>query len=314
MGSLSPSAPFLSIVVPCYNEEKAVSPFFEEAIKTGAALNAPFELIFVDDGSNDGTLKIMREIAERDARVHYLSFARNFGKEAATLAGLQAARGEYIVTMDVDGQDPLSLIPEMLKAVVSGECDCAGTRRVDRGGEPPIRSFFARRFYKLMKKCSDIDMVDGARDFRLMNRKCLDAFLSLPERNRFSKGIVSWMGFKTKWFEYNNIERVSGGTKWSLGKLFSYAFDGMMAFSSKPLVLASVLGICSFIAALALVAFIVIRKLVFGDPVDGWALTVCIILLCSGVQLFTIGILGQYIAKTYTEVKQRPHFIIKESK
>jgi glucosyltransferase len=283
-------------------------------MKTGVSLNVQFELIFVDDGSKDDTLKILREIAERKERAHYISLSRNFGKEAAILAGLQAARGEYIVTLDVDGQDPLFLIPEMLKAVAGGECDCAGARRVDRVGEPPIRSFFARRFYKLMKRFADIDVVDGARDFRLMSRKCLDALLSLPERNRFSKGILPWIGFKTKWFEYKNIERLSGKTKWSFWKLFLYALDGMIAFSSKPLAIASVLGFFLFIIALALIIFIVIRKLTFGDPVDGWASTVCIILLCSGIQLFTTGILGQYIAKTYTEVKQRPHFIIKEAK
>ncbi|MDR0320487.1 MAG: glycosyltransferase family 2 protein [Treponema sp.] len=311
-----PSSPdvVLSIIVPCYNEEKAVSVFFDDVIKTGASLKVPFELIFIDDGSKDDTLRILREIAARDASLHYISLSRNFGKEAATLAGLQSARGEYIVTLDVDGQDPLSLIPEMLNSVVSGECDCAGARRVDRLGEPPVRSFFARRFYKLIKKFADIDVVDGARDFRLMSRKCLDALLSLPERNRFSKGILPWIGFKTKWFEYKNIERVSGKSKWSFWKLFLYALDGMIAFSSKPLAIASVMGFFLFIAALALIVFIVIRKLTFGDPVDGWASTVCIILLCSGIQLFTMGILGQYMAKTYTEVKQRPHFIIKEAK
>jgi glycosyltransferase involved in cell wall biosynthesis len=202
----------------------------------------------------------------------------------------------------------------MLKAVASGECDCAGARRINRTGEPVIRSFFARRFYKLMKKFSDIEIVDGARDFRLMNRKCLEAFLSLPERNRFSKGIFLWTGFKTKWFEYENIERTKGKTKWSFWKLFFYAVDGMLAFSSKPLAIASVLGILLFLASLALIVFIVIRKLILGDPVDGWASIVCIILFCSGIQLFTTGILGQYIAKTFTEVKQRPHFIVKESK
>jgi glycosyltransferase involved in cell wall biosynthesis len=307
-------SPLISLVVPCYNEERAVSVFFEEAMKTGVSLNVPFELIFIDDGSKDDTLKILREISARDSRIHYLSFSRNFGKEAATLAGFQAARGEYIVTLDVDGQDPLYLIPEMLKAVASGEYDCAGTRRVDRMGEPPIRSFFARCFYKLMKKFADIDVVDGARDFCLMSRKCLDALLSLPERNRFSKGILPWIGFKTTWFEYKNIERSTGKSKWSFWKLFLYALDGMIAFSSKPLAIASVLGIFLFIAALALIVFIIIRRLTFGDPVDGWASTVCIILLCSGIQLFTIGILGQYMAKIYTEVKQRPHYIVKETK
>jgi glycosyltransferase involved in cell wall biosynthesis len=305
---------YLSVVVPCFNEEKAIPLFFDTAMKTISSLNEQFELIFVDDGSNDGTLNVLREISGRETRLHYISFSRNFGKEAAILAGLQAARGEYTVTLDVDGQDPFSLVPEMLKAVVSGECDCAGARRINRAGEPVIRSFFARRFYGLMKIFSDIEVVDGARDFRLMNRKCLSALLSMPERNRFSKGIFPWTGFNTKWFEYKNVERTKGRSKWSFWKLFFYAVDGMIAFSSKPLAIASVIGILFFLASLALVAFIVIRKLIWGDPVDGWASTVCIILLCSGVQLFTTGILGQYIAKTYTEVKQRPHFIVKEAK
>jgi glycosyltransferase involved in cell wall biosynthesis len=305
---------YLSVVVPCFNEDKVIPAFFDTAIKTCASLDIQFEIIFVDDGSNDDTLKILQDISNMETGTHYISFSRNFGKEAAILAGLQTARGEYIVTLDVDGQDPLYLVPKMLEAVASGECDCAGARRVNRTGEPVIRSFFARRFYGLMKKFSGIEVVDGARDFRLMNRKCLSAFLSLPERNRFTKGIFPWMGFKTKWFEYENIERTKGKTKWSFWKLFFYAFDGMIAFSSKPLAIASVLGILLFLVSLALIVLIVIRKLIWGDPVDGWASTVCIILLCSGIQLFTTGILGQYIAKTYTEVKQRPHFIVKEAK
>jgi glycosyltransferase involved in cell wall biosynthesis len=228
------------------------------------------------------------------------------------LAGLQAAQGEYIVTLDADGQDPPSLIPQMLEAVVSGEYDCTGTRRVNRIGEPPIRSYFARCFYALMKKIADIEVVDGARDFRLMNRRYLDALLALPERNRFSKGIFPWIGFKTKWFEYENIERTVGKTKWSFWKLFLYSLDGIIAFSTKPLAIASIIGILLFIAALSFIVFVIIRRIVWGDPVDGWASTVCIILFCSGIQLFTTGILGQYIAKIYTEVKHRPHFIIKE--
>jgi glycosyltransferase involved in cell wall biosynthesis len=305
---------YLSVVVPCFNEENVLPVFFDEAIKICVSLNVQFEIIFVDDGSNDGTLNILRKISGHETKTHYISFSRNFGKEAAILAGLQSARGEYIVTLDVDGQDPLYLVPEMLRAVVAGECDCAGARRVNRAGEPVVRSFFARRFYRFMKKFSGIDVVDGARDFRLMNRKCLEALLSLPERNRFSKGIFPWMGFNTKWFEYENIERTKGKTKWSFWKLFLYASDGMIAFSSKPLAIASVIGILLFLASLVLIVFIVIRKLLWGDPVDGWASLVCIILLCSGIQLFTTGIVGQYIAKTYTEVKQRPHFIVKEAK
>lgn len=305
---------YLSIVVPCYNEETTVRLFYDEAIKIDATINGKLELIFIDDGSSDNTLKILRQIAEQDDRAHYISFSRNFGKEAALLAGLQAAQGDYIATMDVDGQDPLFLINKMLETVVSGEYDCAGTRRVNRTGEPPIRSFFARRFYELMKKITDIDIVDGARDFRLMNRKYLKALLMLPERNRFSKGIFPWLGFKIKWFEYENIERTTGKTKWSFWKLFLYSFDGIIAFSVKPLAIASMLGILLFLISFAFILFIIIRRLIYGDPVDGWASTVCIILFCAGLQLFTIGILGQYMAKTYTEVKQRPHFIIKENK
>ncbi|GBU22059.1 glycosyl transferase [Fibrobacteres bacterium R8-0-B4] len=307
------SAPLVSLVVPCYNEEEVVSVFHEEAVKALAAIGGRFELIFVDDGSNDGTLDVLRRISSASPdSVRYLSFSRNFGKEAAILAGLQAARGEYIVTIDADGQDPPSLIPQMLECVMSGEYDCAATRRVNRVGEPPIRSFFARCFYSIMKKITDIEIVDGARDFRLMNRKYLDALLELSERNRFSKGIFPWIGFKTKWFEYENIERKEGRTKWSFWKLFLYSLDGIIAFSSKPLAVASVFGVLMFIAAVTSIVLIVVRKLVWGDPVSGWASTVCVILFCSGIQLFTIGVLGQYMAKIYTEVKQRPHYVIRE--
>jgi len=304
---------YLSLVVPCYNEETSIPAFHEEAVKICMSINQQFEIIFVDDGSTDNTLRILRQLANQDARIHYISLSRNFGKEAALFAGLQAARGEYIVTLDVDGQDPPSLIPQMLEAVTSGEYDCAGARRVDRMNEPPIRSFFARRFYALMKKVSDIEVVDGARDFRLMNRKYLAALLTLQERNRFSKGIFPWIGFRTKWFEYKNIERKAGKTKWSFWKLFLYSLDGIIAFSSKPLAIASVMGVLLFLAAISFIVVIIIRKLVWGDPVSGWASTVCIILFCSGVQLFTTGILGQYAAKIYTEVKQRPQYIIREA-
>jgi len=303
---------YLSIVVPCFNEEANVPLFYEETVKIFAESDRPFEFIFVDDGSKDNTLKILRQLASQDGRVHYISFSRNFGKESAMLAGLRNASGQFTVIMDIDLQDPPSLIPQMLEAVVSGEYDCAGTRRINRVGEPPVRSFLARRFYAFMKKISDIDIVDGARDFRLMNRKYLEALLELPERNRFSKGIFPWIGFKTRWFEYENIERTAGKTKWSLGKLFLYSFDGIIAFSSKPLAIASILGILLFSVALLSVVFIVIRKIIWGDPVDGWASTASIILFCSGIQLFTIGILGQYMAKTYTEVKQRPQYIVQE--
>ena len=246
--------------------------------------------------------------------IYYISFSRNFGKEAALIAGLQTAKGNYIATIDVDGQDPPSLIPEMLKVVITGEYDCAGTRRVNRIGEPPIRSFFAKCFYTLMKKITDIEIVDGARDYRLMNRNYLEAILLLQEKNRFSKGIFPWVGFKIKWFEYKNIERLSGKTKWSFWKLLLYSLDGITAFSSKPLAIASLMGILIFLASIAIIVFLFIRRIVWGDPVDGWASTVCIILFCSGIQLFTVGILGQYVAKIYTEVKNRPHYIIKEAK
>ncbi len=304
---------YLSLVVPCYNEEEVILQFYSDTVKICESINKPFELVFVDDGSKDATLEILRQIARNDTRIHYISFSRNFGKEAAMLAGLQAARGIYIAILDADGQDPPALIPQMLEAVASGEYDCAGTRRVNRTGEPLIRSFFARRFYRLMKKITDINIVDGARDFRLMNRRYAEALLTLPERNRFSKGIFPWIGFNVKWFEYENIERTAGGTKWSFWKLLAYSFDGITAFSSKPIVIVSVLGMVFFLIALAMIVFIIIRRLVYGDPVAGWASTICIILFCSGIQLFTTGILGQYIAKTYTETKQRPHYIIREA-
>jgi len=305
---------YLSLVVPCLNEEISIPVFYEEAVKICVSINEQFEIIFVDDGSKDNSLNILHQLVNQDARVHYISLSRNFGKEAALLAGLQTAQGEYIATLDVDGQDPPSLIPQMLEAVISGEYDCAGTRRVNRIGEPPIRSFFARLFYAIMKKITDIEIVDGARDFRLMNRKYLDALLTLPERNRFSKGIFPWIGFKTKWFEYENIERKTGKTKWSFWKLFVYSLDGIIAFSGRPLAIASVTGVLFFIASLLFIIFIVIRRLIWGDPVSGWASTICIILFCSGIQLFTTGIFGQYLVKTYTEVKQRPHYIIREAK
>jgi glycosyltransferase involved in cell wall biosynthesis len=272
------------------------------------------EFVFVDDGSIDGTAETLRGLAASDGRVHFIVFSRNFGKEAALLAGLQKARGAFIATLDADLQDPPSLIPQMLEAVESGEYDCAGTRRVTRKGEPAVRSFFARHFYRIMARLADIEVVDGARDFRLMNRRYVDAILSLPERGRFSKGIFPWVGFRTKWFEYENIRRSAGETKWSFWQLFLYSLDGIIAFSAKPLAAASVLGTALFLLSLLFIGFIVARKLLFGDPVSGWASTVCIVLFCSGLQLFTSGILGAYLAKVHTEVKQRPHYIVREEK
>jgi glycosyltransferase involved in cell wall biosynthesis len=306
----------LSIVVPCFNEEGAVGLFYDEALRSleGRETIKDLEFIFVDDGSRDGTLKKIKEYAARDSRVHYISFSRNFGKEAALLAGLAASRGKFVATLDADLQDPPALIPQMLETVSGGEYDCAATRRVTRKGEPLIRSFFARCFYQLMAKAAEIEVVDGARDFRLMSRVYVDALLSLRERNRFSKGIFPWIGFKTKWFEYENIERSVGVTKWSFWKLVMYAFNGIVAFSSKPLAIASVAGFLFFLASLVLISVIVIKKLAgYSVNVDGWASTACIILFTSGIQLFSMGILGQYLAKTYTEVKGRPHYIIREA-
>ena len=305
---------FISLVIPCFNEEAAIPFFYDEAVKVLTALKQQFAMIFIDDGSKDNTLITLQQLADQDERIHYISFSRNFGKEAAMLAGLQTAQGEYVVTMDVDGQDPPSLIPQMLEAVASDEFDCAGARRVSRIGEPPIRSFFARRFYALIKKITDIDVVDGVRDFRLMNRKYLEALLSLQERNRFSKAIFPWIGFKTKWFEYENIKRTAGITKWSFWKLFLYSLDGIIAFSTKPLALASLSGVLFFIASFAGIILIVVNKFVMHLPDTGWSTMVVIILFVSGIQLFTIGIMGQYLAKTYTEIKQRPHYVIREKR
>ena len=309
---------YLSIVVPCYNEEATLPLFYEEMKKQISSLIETgileeYEFVFVDDGSKDSTASILRDLAFHDERVHYIIFSRNFGKEAAMFAGLQKAYGQYVVTLDADLQHPPALIPQMLDAVRSGEFDCAGALRT-RKGDPPIRSFFARNFYRFMAKLNDIEMIDGAGDFRLMNRAYIEAVLSLHERNRFSKGIFPWVGFKTKWIEYENVNRVAGETKWSFYKLLLYSLDGITAFSSKPLAFASICGLAAFLLSLLFIIFIVVRRIVWGDPVAGWASTICVILLLSGIQLFSIGILGQYLAKTYTEVKQRPHFIVREQK
>ena len=272
------------------------------------------EFVFVDDGSIDGTLEVLEELAQKDTRVHFLSFSRNFGKEAALYAGLSKASGEFSALMDADLQDPPSLLPEMLKALEMEGYDCAATRRSTRKNEPPVRSFFARKFYKIMGKMSDVPVVDGARDFRLMTRQYKDSVLSLCERNRFTKGIFPWVGFKTKWFSYENIERVAGKTKWSFWKLFLYSIDGIIGFSTKPLAFSAVLGVLAIFIALALVAFIAVRRLVFGDPVQGWASTVCIIVFLSGLQLSSLGITGLYISKIYTEIKSRPLYIIKKER
>ena len=305
----------ISLLVPCYNEQEALPLFYAEANRiTKEMPQAAFEFVFVNDGSRDATLDVMRTLAEQDERVHYLSFSRNFGKEAAMLAGLETAQGDYVAVMDADMQDPPSLLPEMYACVSSGTYDCAATRRVTRKGEPPIRSFFARMFYKLINKMSKTEIVDGARDFRLMTRQMVDAILSMKEYNRFSKGIFGWVGFHTKWIEYVNVERVAGETKWSFWKLFVYSLDGITAFSTMPLSIAAFAGLFFCAVAFIMIVFTVVRAAIWGDPVSGWPSLVCIILMVGGIQLFCVGILGQYLAKAYMEVKQRPQYIIKEQK
>lgn len=307
----------LSIVVPCYNEQEALPYFYKEICRVAeemkASHGADFEFIFVDDGSKDKTLSIARELHKQDERVRYISFSRNFGKEAGILAGLKAAKGDYVAMMDADLQDPPALLPQMLDALLKEDYDCAATRRTNRKGEPPIRSFFARMFYKIINRLSDADIVDGARDYRLMRRRMVDAILALPEYNRFSKGIFGWVGFKTKWLEYVNVERVAGETKWSFWKLFLYSLEGIVAFTTAPLALASLIGIIFCVLAFVMILFIIVRTLLFGDPTSGWPSLVCIIFLCSGVQLFCMGVLGQYLAKTYMEVKHRPVYIVRET-
>ena len=311
----------ISLVVPCYNEEESLPIFYKEASKIaqqmGISHGADFEFIFVDDGSKDHTLQIARELHRKDARVRYISFSRNFGKEAGIYAGLKAAKGDYVATMDADLQDPPSLLPEMWKTIKESEgkedYDCVATRRVNRAGEPPIRSFFARMFYKIINKMSSTEIVDGARDFRLMKRKMVDAILKDAEYNRFTKGIYSWVGFHTKWIAFENVERSAGETKWSFWKLFLYSIEGILAYSTAPLAIASVFGIVfcgvSFISMLV----IIIRALAFGDPVAGWPSLVTIIFFLGGIQLLCLGIMGLYLSKTYLETKKRPIYIVRES-
>lgn len=303
----------LSIIVPCYNEEATVDTFYAHASAVCAALEGlETEFLFVDDGSTDGTLDIVRRLAADHAGVRWLSFSRNFGKEAAMYAGLEHARGDLVAVMDVDLQDPPELLPELLEAVESGEYDCAAVRRVDRKGEPPIRSWFARQFYKLINRVSRTEIVDGARDFRLMTRQMVDAILRLGEYNRFSKGIFSWVGFRTKWVETVNVERSGGESKWSFFKLLIYALDGIIAFSTAPLAVASILGLALCAASFFAIIFVIVRQLLWGGSAFGWPSLVCIILFLAGIQLFCMGILGQYLAKTYLEVKKRPIYILRE--
>ena len=305
----------VSIIVPCYNEEAVLPLFLEEIRKTEEELSAlwgcGFELLFVDDGSKDGTLEVLRKASGEGVR--YLSFSRNFGKEAAMYAGLQHSRGDYVVLMDADLQHPPSMLGEMYAALQEGQWDCAAARRVSRAGEPPIRSFFARRFYGLINRISDTEIVDGACDFRMMTRRMVDAILSLGEYNRFSKGIFSWVGFRTKWLPYENVERAAGETKWSFWSLLLYSIQGIIGFSTAPLALASMLGVILCVLSLLMVAYIVVKTLLFGDPVSGWPSLACMVMFVGGMQLFCTGILGQYLAKTYLEVKRRPIYVLAET-
>lgn len=304
----------ISVVVPCYNEEPVLGRFYEEINKVSQEMpEVDFEFVFVDDGSRDGTLVEIKKLREKDRRVRFVSFSRNFGKEAGILAGLQYAKGDYVATMDADLQDPPRLLPEMYSYVKDGEYDSVATRRVNRKGEPPIRSFFARMFYKLINKMSKIEMVDGARDFRLMSRKMVDAIISVPEYNRYSKGLFSFVGFKTKWIEYENVQRAAGETHWSFWKLFVYAIDGILAYSTMPLAIASVLGLLVCFVAFVMIVVIIVKTLMFGDPVGGWPSTICIVLMMGGLQLLALGVIGQYLAKTYLETKRRPVYIVRET-
>ena len=304
----------ITVIVPCYNEQEALPYFYEEITRIAGIMNQnEFEFLFVNDGSKDKPLDILRELHKKDNRVRYISFSRNFGKEAGMYAGLEHAEGDYIAIMDADMQDPPDMLPELLEAIEKEGYDCAATRRTTRKGEPPIRSFFARRFYKLINKMTTVEIVDGARDFRLMTRQMADAVLSMKEYNRFSKGIFSWVGFKTKWFEYVNRERVAGETKWSFWKLFLYSIEGILAFTTAPLAIASVVGFILFLLSIIYAIFIVVKTLIWGDPVSGFPTLVCLMVFIGGIQLLVMGILGQYLAKSYLETKNRPIYIIKET-
>ena len=304
----------ISIVVPCFNEEEALPVFYREMKKEEKKMrNVSFEYILVDDGSHDHTLDVMKKLSLKDESVYYLSFSRNFGKEAAMYAGLSKASGDYVTIMDADLQDPPFLLKEMYSSIVEEGYDCVGTRRVTRRGEPRIRSFFARQFYKIINRLSNIEMVDGARDFRLMTRQMVDSILELKEYNRYSKGLFSFVGFRTKWLEYENVKRCAGETKWSFFGLFSYALEGIVAFSTKPLVISAFIGLFFFLISFIMIFAILFRSVLFGDPVSGWLSTICILFFVSGVQLFCMAIFGMYLSKTYLETKKRPVFIIRDT-
>lgn len=303
----------LSVVVPCFREEEALPIFYSEVTKVLKGIGHDYEIILVNDGSTDQTLSIMKELSKKDEHVHYLSLSRNFGKEAAMYAGLCNAKGDYVAIMDADMQDPPALLPDMVKILDSGEYDSVATRRVTRQGEPPIRSFFARTFYKIINKISDADIVDGARDFRLMKREMVDAIVAMSEYNRFSKGIFGWIGFRTYWMPFENVERVAGETKWNFWKLTKYAIDGIFNFSQVPLKVSSWAGIFMTCMSILWIIYIVVKRLFFGNPVEGWASTACLIVFVGGIQLFCMGIMGQYIARIYMETKNRPRFIIADT-
>ena len=305
----------ISIIIPCYNEEETIPYFYKEITNITKKLKYDFEFIFINDGSIDNTKEIIKKYVHKDKRVKYIDFSRNFGKEAAMYAGLELSCGDYVTIMDADLQDPPTMIPEMISILENKKdnFDCVALRRVNRKGEPRIRSFFARKFYKIINKLSKIEMVDGARDFRLMTRQMVNSILELKEYNRYSKGLFSFVGYNTKWLEYENTKRVAGESKWSFWKLFKYAIEGIIAFSTTPLVISAFMGILFCLIAFIIIVIIIVRTLVFGDPTSGWPSLVCIIFFVSGIQLFSIGIIGEYLAKTYLETKHRPIYIIKDT-
>lgn len=304
----------LTVIVSCYNEEETIPLFYKEIDKISKKMDyLDFEFIFVDDGSVDKTLAIVKKLNKKDKRVRFISFSRNFGKEAAMYAGLEYSKGDFVTLMDADLQDPPHMLEEMYHYIIEENYDCVGTRRVTRKGEPPIRSFCARAFYKIINKMSKIEMVDGARDYRLMKRQMVDAIISMKEYNRYSKGLFSFVGFQTKWIEYENVERVAGETKWSFWKLFIYAIDGICAFSTVPLIVSAIIGFLFFMISFIMIILIIVKTLMLGDPVSGWPSLVCIIFMVSGIQLLSLGIIGEYLSKIYLEAKNRPIYIVKES-
>ena len=303
----------ISIIIPCYNEEEALPIFYEEITRVFTNIKYDYELLLINDGSKDKTLDVMKKLAHKDNHITYLSFSRNFGKESAIYAGFINAKGDYIATMDADMQDPPTLLPKMIEILETEDYDSVATRRIDRKGESKVRSWFAKQFYKIINKISDADIVDGARDFRLMKKDMVDAIISMSEYNRFSKGIFGWIGYKTYWLPYENVERVAGTTSWSFFGLVKYAINGIINFSQTPLDIASLFGLIMTFVSFVMLIFIIIRKIIFGDPVAGWASTICVIIFIGGIQLFCIGIMGQYIGKTYMETKARPHYIVSET-